>query len=155
MQDVESMLRKLGRAVAATEANGAGSSTDLVLLYSLGELGEGRAPRAHVLDQFSWIKIMNSDSSVYVFVSADGAFRGLSRLPDGVNLPQTDGIAWLPNDTIPLTLSALGKFVENSDVAMADLIMRGYYIVRRGCAFLLTASWRRSSRRCHASAGSS
>jgi hypothetical protein len=73
---------------------------------------------------------MNLDSSVYVFVSADGAFRGLSRLPDGVNLPQTDGIAWLPNDTIPLTLSALGKFVENSDVAMADLIMRGYHIVR-------------------------
>ena len=68
---------------------------------------------------------MNSNSSVYVFVSADGAFRGLSRLPDGVNLPQTDGIAWLPNDTIPLTLSALGKFVENSDVAMADLIMHG------------------------------
>jgi hypothetical protein len=73
---------------------------------------------------------MNSDSSVYVFVSADGAFRGLSRLPDGVNLPQTDGIAWLPNDTIPLTLSALGKFVENSDVAMADLMMRGYHLVR-------------------------
>jgi hypothetical protein len=96
----------------------------------LGELGEGRAPRAHVLDRFSWIKIMNSDSSVYVFVSADGAFRGLSRLPDGVNLPQTDGIAWLPNDTIPLTLSALGKFVENSDVAMANLIMCGYHIVR-------------------------
>ena len=58
---------------------------------------------------------MNSDSSVYVFVSAGGAFRGLSRLPDGVNLPQTDGIAWLLNDTIPLTVSALGKFVENSD----------------------------------------
>ena len=75
---------------------------------------------------------MNSDSSVYVFVSANGAFRGLSRLPHGVNLPQTDGIAWLPNDTIPLTLSALGKFVENSDVAMADLIMRGYHIVRHG-----------------------
>jgi hypothetical protein len=73
---------------------------------------------------------MNLDSSVYVFVSADGAFRGLSRLPEGVNLPQTDGIAWLPNDTIPLTLSALGKFVENSDVAMADLIMHGYHIVR-------------------------
>jgi len=73
---------------------------------------------------------MNSDSSVYVFVSADGAFRGLSRLPDGVDLPQTDGIAWLPNDTIPLTLSALGKFVENSDVAMADLIMHGYHTVR-------------------------
>ena len=116
------------RTVAATQANGAGSSTDLVLLYSLGELGEGRAPRVHVLDHFFWTKIMNSDSSVYVFVSADGAFRGLSRLPDGVNLPQTDGIAWLPNDTIPLTLSALGKFV--SDVAMADLIMRGYHIVR-------------------------
>jgi hypothetical protein len=47
-----------------------------------------------------------------------------------VNLPQTDGIAWLPNDTIPLTLSALGKFVENSDVAMADLIMHGYHTVR-------------------------
>ena len=73
---------------------------------------------------------MNSDSSVYVFVSAGGAFRGLSRLPDGVNLPQTDGIAWLLNDTIPLTLSALGKFVENSDVAMADLIMHGYQTVR-------------------------
>jgi hypothetical protein len=95
----------------------------------LGELGEDRAP-AHVLDRFSWIKIMNSDSSVYVFVSADGAFCGLSRLPDGVNLPHTDGIAWLPNATIPLTLSALGKFVENSDVAMTDLIMRGYHIVR-------------------------
>jgi hypothetical protein len=53
-------------------------------------------------------------------------------LPDGVNLPRTDGIAWLQNDTIPLTLSALGKFVENSDVAMADLIMRGYHIVRHG-----------------------
>ena len=38
---------------------------------------------------------MNSDSSVYVFVSAGGAFRGLSRLPDGVNLPKTDGTAWL------------------------------------------------------------
>jgi hypothetical protein len=75
---------------------------------------------------------MNSDSSVYVFVSADGAFCGLSRFPDGVNLPQTDGIAWLPNDTIPLTLSALEKFVESSDVAMADLIMRGYHIVRHG-----------------------
>ena len=73
---------------------------------------------------------MNSDSSVYVFVSADGAFRGLSSLPDGVNLPQTDGIAWLLNDTIPLTLSALGKFVENSDVAMSDLIMHGYHTVR-------------------------
>ena len=73
---------------------------------------------------------MNSASNVYVFVSADGAFRGLSRLPDGVNLPQTDGIAWLPNDTIPLTLPALEKFVENSDVAMADLIMHGYHIVR-------------------------
>ena len=79
-------------------------------------LGEGRAPRAYVLDRFSWIKIMNSDTSVYVFVSADGAFRGLSRLPDGVNLPQTDCITWLPNDTIPLTLSALGRFVENSAV---------------------------------------
>ena len=52
---------------------------------------------------------MNSDSSVYVFVSAGGAFRGLSRLPDGVNLPQTDGIAWLLNDTIPLTLSVGGR----------------------------------------------
>jgi hypothetical protein len=31
-----------------------------------------------------------------------------------------------------LTLSALGKFVENSDVAMADLIMRGYHIVCHG-----------------------
>src|SRR5262249_21585335 len=87
-------------------------------------------PRAKVLDRFSWIKIMNSDTSVYVFVSADGAFRGLSRSPDGVNLPQTDGIAWLPNDTIPLTMSALGKFVENSDAAMSDLIMHGYHIVR-------------------------
>jgi hypothetical protein len=75
---------------------------------------------------------MNSDSSVYVFVSADGAFRGLSRLSDGVNLPRTDGTAWLPDDTIPLTLSALAKFVDNSDVAMADLIMRGYHIVRHG-----------------------
>ena len=75
---------------------------------------------------------MNADSSVYVFVSADGAFRGLSRLPDGVNLPQTGGIAWLPKDTIPLTLLALGKFVDNSDVAMADLIMGGYHIVRHG-----------------------
>ena len=75
---------------------------------------------------------MNSDSNVYVFVSADGAFRRLSRLPDGVNLPQADGIAWLPNDTIPLTLSAVGKFVENSDVVMADLIMRGYHRVRHG-----------------------
>jgi hypothetical protein len=129
MQNVKSML---SRTVAATEPNGAGSSTDLVLLYSLGELGDGRAPRAHVLDRFSWIKIMNSHSRVYVFVSEDGAFRGLSRLPDGVNLPQTDGIAWLLNDTIPLTLSALGRIVENSDVAMADLIMRGYHIVRRG-----------------------
>jgi len=42
---------------------------------------------------------MNSDSSAYVFVSAEGAFRGFSRLPDGVNLPKTDGIAWLLNDT--------------------------------------------------------
>jgi hypothetical protein len=67
---------------------------------------------------------VNSDSSVYVFVSAYGAFRGLSRLPDGVNLPQTDGIAWLLNDTIPLTL------VENSDVAMAVLIPHGYHTVR-------------------------
>jgi len=75
---------------------------------------------------------MHSDASVFVFVSADGDFCGLSRLPDGVNLPRTDGIAGLPNDTIPLTLSALGKFVENSDVAMADLIMRGYHIVRHG-----------------------
>jgi len=41
---------------------------------------------------------MNSGSSVYVFISADGAFRGLSRLPDSANLPQTDGIAWLLND---------------------------------------------------------
>ena len=73
---------------------------------------------------------MNSDSSAYVFVSAEGAFRGFSRLPDGVNLPKTDGIAWLLNDTIPLTLSALGKFVENSDVAMADLMMHGYHTVR-------------------------
>jgi hypothetical protein len=73
---------------------------------------------------------MNSASSVYVFVSADGAFRGLSRLPDGVNLPQTDGIVWLLNNTMPLTLSALGKFVENSDVAMADLIMHGYHTER-------------------------
>jgi hypothetical protein len=73
---------------------------------------------------------MNADSSVYVFVSADGTFRGLSRLPDGVNLPLTDGIAWVPNDTIPLTLSALGRFVKNSDIAMADLIMHGHHIVR-------------------------
>jgi hypothetical protein len=75
---------------------------------------------------------MNSHSSVYVFVSADGTFRGLSRLADGANLPQTNGIAWLPNDTIPLTLPALGKFVANSDVAMVDLIMSGYHIVRHG-----------------------
>ena len=72
------------------------------------------------------------NSSVYVFVSVDGAFRGLSRSPDGVNLPQTDGITWLPNDTIPLSLSSLGKFVQNPDVAMVDLIMRGYHIVRHG-----------------------
>ena len=52
---------------------------------------------------------MNSDSSAYVFVSAEGAFRGFSRLPDGVNLPKTDGIAWLLNDTIPLTLSVGGR----------------------------------------------
>src|SRR5262249_15864503 len=94
-----------------------------------GEIGKG-APRAHALDRFSRIKIMNSDSSVYVFVSAGGAFRGLSRLPNGVNLPQTDGIAWLLNDTIPLTLSALGKFVENSDVVRSDLIMHSYHTVR-------------------------
>ena len=75
---------------------------------------------------------MNSDSSVYVFVSADGAFRGLSTLPDGVNLPQTGDITWLPNSAKPLTLSALGKFVEDSDVAMGDLIMLGYHIVRQG-----------------------
>jgi hypothetical protein len=98
----------------------------------LGELGEDCAPRAQVLDRFSWIKIMNSDSSVYASVSADGAFRGLSRLRNGVNLPQTVGIAWIPNNTIPLSLSALGKFVENSNVAMADLIMRDYHIVRHG-----------------------
>jgi hypothetical protein len=51
----------------------------------LGELGEGRA-RTHVLDRLSRIKIINADSSVNVFVAPDGAFRGLSRLPDGVNL---------------------------------------------------------------------
>ena len=75
---------------------------------------------------------MGPDSNVYVFVSADGTLRGLSRLSDGGNLPQSDGITWLRNDTIPLTLSALGKFIENPDVAMVNLIMGGYHIVRRG-----------------------
>lgn len=75
---------------------------------------------------------MSPDSNVYVFVSADATLRGLSRLSDGGNLPQPDGITWLPNDTIPLTLSALGKLVENPDVAMVNLIMGGYHIVRQG-----------------------
>src|SRR5262249_21239083 len=44
------------RTVAATDANGAGSSTDLVFLYSLGEFSEGRAPRAHALDRFSGVE---------------------------------------------------------------------------------------------------
>jgi hypothetical protein len=131
MQDVESMLRKLGRAPYLRLRQPA-LVLRLIWFFCTTWANSARTalPAQYVLDHFSWIKIMNSDSSVYVFVSANGAFRGLSRLPHGVNLPQTDGIAWLPNDTIPLTLSALEKFVENSDVAMADLVMRGYHIVR-------------------------
>jgi hypothetical protein len=74
MQEVEAMLRKLRSCIATVvEANRAGAS--------------------NVLDRFSWIKIMKSDSSVYILVSADGVLRGHSRLPDGVKLPQTDDMA--------------------------------------------------------------
>ena len=72
---------------------------------------------------------MSSEKSIFVFVTTDGRLRGLTRESDGANLP-CNGTTWATNGAIPMTLSALRTFVENPDVAMVNLIMRGYQIVR-------------------------
>ena len=103
------------RTVAESEANGAGSSTDRFFCTAWRTRRGPRSPRTS-----SRPFLLYQDHELgFERLRLRLCGRRFSRafeIACGVNLPQTHGIVWLPNDAIPLTLSALGRFVENSAV---------------------------------------
>ena len=66
--------------------------------------------------------------NVYVFTSSDGGQLGLSVKPDGSNLPSS--VSWEHRDIIPMTATSLSRYVQQAEVALANLIMRGYHLLR-------------------------
>jgi hypothetical protein len=74
---------------------------------------------------------MKPDANVFVFISPDGSRFALTRFEDGMNLPPDYLGAWIAHDVIPLTLAAVNKYVQDSEAAMVDLVMRGYHLIPR------------------------
>jgi hypothetical protein len=66
--------------------------------------------------------------NVYVFASSNGELLGLSVKPDGSNLPS--GVSWEHRDVVPMTATSLSRHVQQPEVALANLIMRGYHLLR-------------------------
>ena len=81
--------------------------------------------------------------NAYIFVSADGTTLGISVTDDGSNLPQQ--VEWQPRETVLMTSAALAPHVTNPQVAMTNLIMRGYHLARLTAAVLLFPQPNRNS----------
>jgi hypothetical protein len=76
----------------------------------------------------------------YVFVCDTGEICGLTTQCDGGNLPcSATAKNWTTRDVVPMTLSALRKYAPHPEIAMTNLIMRGYHMIR------LSAPHRRES----------
>jgi len=65
---------------------------------------------------------------VYVFASSDGELLGLSVKTDGSNLPAN--VSWDHRDVVPMTATSLARYVPHAEIALANLIMRGYHLAR-------------------------
>jgi hypothetical protein len=65
---------------------------------------------------------------IYVFASSDGELLGLSVKTDGSNLPSN--VSWDHRDVVPMTATSLARYVPHAEIALANLIMRGYHLAR-------------------------
>ena len=67
----------------------------------------------------------------YVFVCDTGEFCALTIQCNGGNLPcSATAKNWAMRDAVHMTLSALHKYAPHPEIAMTNLIMRGYHIIR-------------------------
>jgi hypothetical protein len=67
----------------------------------------------------------------YLFVCETGEVCALSVEPDGGNLPSTATTKnWSKRGAVPMTLAALGAYAPYPEIAMTNLIMRGYHLIR-------------------------
>jgi hypothetical protein len=66
--------------------------------------------------------------NVYVFASSNGELLGLSVKPDGSNLPSN--VTWDHRDVVPMTATSLSRYVQQAEIALTNLIMRGYHLSR-------------------------
>ena len=67
---------------------------------------------------------------VYVFVCDTGEFCALTIECDGGNLPcGATAKNWAARDVVHMTLSALHKYAPYPEIAMTNLIMRGYHTI--------------------------
>jgi hypothetical protein len=72
--------------------------------------------------------------TAYIFASADGATLALTVAADGSNLPLN--VQWKPRETVVMISAALAAHVSNPQVAMTNLIMRGYHLSRLSAEIL-------------------
>ena len=72
--------------------------------------------------------------TAYVFASADGTTLALTVTADGSNLPPN--VQWKPRESVAMTSAALAAHVSNPQVAMTNLIMRGYHLSRLSAEIL-------------------
>jgi hypothetical protein len=81
---------------------------------------------------FSTSKAMTTPSpDVYVFVSTNRALYALTVQADGANLPRVEDAApWVRIDAIPMLSASVMKYARNAEIAMTNLIMRGYHLAR-------------------------
>jgi hypothetical protein len=85
---------------------------------------------------------MESDL-IFVYASAEGDKRALTRDADGANLPRS--VQWLPHDQIPMTLSAIETYAPRADVALMHLIIDGYFVEQRSADIIAFPKARRTS----------
>jgi|RhiMethySRZTD1v2_1073278.scaffolds.fasta_scaffold767847_1 hypothetical protein len=70
---------------------------------------------------------MSKHLDVYVFVSSDRQFFGLSINPLGANLPPRD---WHRYDVMPMSENYLGRYTLAPKLAMKRLQTRGYFLAK-------------------------
>jgi hypothetical protein len=66
--------------------------------------------------------------NLYVFASKSGELLGLTVKSDGSNL--SSNASWEHRDVIPMTATSLSRYVQQAEIALANLIMRGYHLSR-------------------------
>jgi hypothetical protein len=74
---------------------------------------------------------MHELTTVFIFESSDGLTLGLTTMEGGSNLPRLPAEAvWEYRVSVPMTIAGLSQHVRMPEVALSNLIMRGYHLTR-------------------------